>query len=477
MPVNASSSDKSPCPEIELVSINTIRPAPENSLLYRPVHPNNPDVVELARSIAEHGLLQPIDLTADDMVISGHRRLAAHRRLGRPHIAARRHDLLSDDPRLIPLIREFNRQRVKSFAEILAEAALDAGHAAADPVAARAALVRHRRERVHLDENVGQEVEVGTRRKRSKISTATRPLLDAVLGILNDLREHWPLTDRQVHYKLLNDPPLLHAAKPGSRYRNDQKCYKRLTDLLTRARIEGLISWAALDDPTRPRTDWRVWPDVGRYLDDELSHNLLRRYARDLQRSQPCHIEIVAEKLTVRKLVDEVAMDYHIPTLIGRGFSSIPPRKDLVCRFARSGKEKLVLLFLTDFDPEGENIPQSFVASLVEDFGLDRKRIHAVKVGLTHEQVAGLNLPQALEAKKGSSRYKAFVRRYGDHVHELEAVSPEILQGYVRTGIEAVLDRELFEAEVRQEGQEAVQLEQVRNRVIAAIRSVGGLGD
>src|SRR4051812_48416156 len=95
-PVDALAGENRTYPEIERVPLAAIRPAPENSLLYRPVHTGNPDVVELANSIAEHGLLQPIDLTADGVVISGHRRLAAHRRLGRSHIHARRHDLLAD---------------------------------------------------------------------------------------------------------------------------------------------------------------------------------------------------------------------------------------------------------------------------------------------------------------------------------------------------------------------------------------------
>jgi hypothetical protein len=37
---------------------------------------------------------------------------------------------------------------------------------------------------------------------------------------------YWPLTVRQVHYLLLNDPPLRHDKKPGSVYVNDKASYK-----------------------------------------------------------------------------------------------------------------------------------------------------------------------------------------------------------------------------------------------------------
>lgn len=79
----------------------------------------------------------------------------------------------------------------------------------------------------------------------------------------------------------------------------------------------------------------------------------LKGFYRDLQQSQPNQIEIVWEKNTVASIIRPVAMEYCIPFTIGRGYSSLPPRKKMADRFKRSGKEKLIVLVLSDHDPEG----------------------------------------------------------------------------------------------------------------------------
>ena len=57
----------------------------------------------------------------------------------------------------------------------------------------------------------------------------------------------------------------------------------------------------------------------------------------------------------------------------------------MAVRFKRSGKEKLILLVLSDFDPEGEDIGRSFAQSMRDDFGITN--IVPIKLALTAEQV------------------------------------------------------------------------------------------
>ena len=66
------------------------------------------------------------------------------------------------------------------------------------------------------------------------------PFLEAALRVIDEHEEFWPLSVRQIHYRLLGpDAPLKHASKPDSTYTNDKKSYKSLCDLLARGRIEG----------------------------------------------------------------------------------------------------------------------------------------------------------------------------------------------------------------------------------------------
>ena len=96
--------------------------------------------------------------------------------------------------------------------------------------------------------------------------------------------------------------------------------------------------------------------------------------------SQPNHIEIVGEKNTVGGIIKPVAAKYCIPMTTGRGYCSLRPRYDMQQRFLKSGKEKLIVLFLTDFDPDGEEIAHSFVRSMRDDFDVP---VEGVKVALT----------------------------------------------------------------------------------------------
>jgi hypothetical protein len=155
-------------------------------------------------------------------------------------------------------------------------------------------LIDHRQEEASI--NV-ETLEIVGEKHRAEITKAKRPMLDAILNILNEQRKFWPLSDRRIHYGLLNDPPLLHASKLR-RYENTLRCYKNLVDLLTRGRLAGLVPWEAIADDTRAVFTWKVSRGVGDFVRNEVN-DFLKGYWRDLMASQPNHIEIIGEKSTL----------------------------------------------------------------------------------------------------------------------------------------------------------------------------------
>ncbi len=109
-----------------------------------------------------------------------------------------------------------------------------------------------------------------TSRQKKIYDIVLKAQLAAIRKIIEERRAFWPLSDRQIHYALLNDPPLVHASKSGSVYRNDRRSYQALTDLLTRARVAGIIPMEVIEDATRPVTVWDVHADVQGFLRREL---------------------------------------------------------------------------------------------------------------------------------------------------------------------------------------------------------------
>lgn len=151
-----------------------------------------------------------------------------------------------------------------------------------------------------------------------------------------------------------------------------------------------------------------------------------------------------------------MAAGFQIPYTIGRGYASIQPRHDLFLRYKESNKKDLVLLFLTDHDPDGEEIVQSCSRSMRDDFGIEN--IYPVRVALTRNQVIELQLPTGGKAKKGYSSYNKYAKLYGDDVYELEAVPPKKLQQMLRDAITLVVDIDALNKEKEQEREDKVAL-------------------
>ncbi len=449
---------------IQQIQITEIRPSPENEQLYKPVREDDPEIVALAGSINEHGIVEPLVVTLDGFILSGHRRFVAAELAGLKSVPCRVEPFRrSDDPdRFLRLLREYNRQREKSFDEKLREEIITL-----NPDDAYQSLIEQRAKRAKVKV---ESLDLGAAKSRATISKAKDAFLDAVLAVLKANKDFLPLSDRQIHYPLLNDPPLRHSSKPGSVYRNDRASYKSLVDLLTRARLEELIPMEAIADETRPVVTWDTWPDVRGFIRSELD-DLLTGYWRNLMQSQPNHIEILVEKNTVANIVKEVAMQYCIPMTSGRGFCSLPPRHKMAERFKASGKEKLIVLIVSDFDPDGEEIAHSFARSMRDDFEIST--VWPIKVALTAEQVQRFKLPPQMLAKETSTNYAKFVAKHGSNVFELEAIPPRTLQGLVRDAIDAVIDRELFNKELAQEKADALQIEKLRRSLVKMLEQFG----
>ncbi len=368
---------------------------------------------------------------------------------------------MTSTPSFLSLLREYNRQREKTLAEKLREEVVSA-----DPEESYANLLAHRRQAAQTDMVC---MDLPEARKRARITAAKEPFLQAILDVLEAMKKYLPISERAIHYRLLNTRPLIHASKPGSKYSNTKESSKALSELLTRARIVGRVPMNVIADETRPVTTWNVWRDAQDFIRKQLD-GFLRNYWRDVLQSQPNHLEIIGEKLALEPIIRPVAAENCLPYTLGRGYCSVPPRWKMAERYRRSGKEKLILLVLSDHDPDGVTIGESFARSMRDDFAIDN--IEAVKVAVTYEQTQTLDLPPALDAKPSSTQYRQFVRRYGTKAYELEALPPDVLQEALREAIDNAIHPERFNAQLDAERADAAFLASVRGQVLAVLKEM-----
>jgi hypothetical protein len=216
--------------------------------------------------------------------------------------------------------------------------------------------------------------------------------------------------------------------------------------------------------------EFRAFKNVRQFIRQEMG-NLFAGYWRDLLQTQPNHVEVVCEKNTVYHMVLRVTEKYQIPTMSGRGFNSIDPWHDLYQRFSDSGKERLIVIVLSDFDPEGEQIVQVGGRTLRDDFFVAEEDLVIIKAGVTREQIQRYNLAPQNFAKEGSSNRDWFVERNGgdDTVWELEALHPEAMANDLEKVVQGVIDLDLFNREAAIEQEEAVYLEAARKKAIPAL--------
>jgi len=135
--------------------INLIKQAPENESIYDNFGVANADDWQLTESIKADGIHEPLVITADGVLLSGHRRLAAATYLGLSEVPVRiRDDVIFadlDKQERVKLPRVHNQQREKSASEKIREAMVSI-----DPKAAHSELKEYNQQRKLLTLQVGK---------------------------------------------------------------------------------------------------------------------------------------------------------------------------------------------------------------------------------------------------------------------------------------------------------------------------------
>jgi hypothetical protein len=173
---------------VQVRSLDSIKPAPENDDVYNAIAWDDPEITELARSIKVRGLLDPILISRDGYIISGHRRRMAAYRAELDHVQVRVHPVSrTENPdEFLKLLVEANSQRIKSASELLHESVIKV-----DPTEAHQQIVKDRKEKSYQRKsNDLTSVRPSANGSRCEISDAKQPFLDAVLRILEEQREY-----------------------------------------------------------------------------------------------------------------------------------------------------------------------------------------------------------------------------------------------------------------------------------------------
>ena len=407
---------------IKETPIDSIKDTPQNWEIYNNTESDD-QFPKLVESVRKNGVLEPITISEDGF------------------------------------IRHNQGSRVKTDIELIAESA-----ASMDPEEALA-IVKARKQEV-FDETQTSVEEVfstgGNRRTNPLLQRGD--FLEAASEIIDDHRERdlLPVTGRRIHYMLLAKAPLTSRTKRGHPYGTKKGDSGLLSKLLTDARSAGLIADSAIYDDTRVDSTMPSWTSVGDYLTDQMDSLFLNFFA-NVHRDQPQHVELIIEKNTLfPTLKKHVANKLRIPITSSRGFGSYPLSCKIRDRFKASGKEKLVVIFVTDHDPEGLCMPEAFLKYFEYDHGINAD---VRRAALTYDQILDFDLPHDAEAKPSSSRYDNYVKECGSRCWELDAIDVGTLIELVRDACTSCLDMKLLNQALEREEEADVKLARINKAV------------
>lgn len=232
---------------------------------------------------------------------------------------------------------------------------------------------------------------------------------------------------------------------------NIESAYKRLSRVLVVARERGVINPLALADRIRESHGGDYgWEDPEDFIKDRIEQfsEAWQEYSRPLWSSQQSLPILWVEKDALYPAVVQVADRYRVRVYQGRGYSSFPQVYEAARQF---DSDELSVLFLSDFDPSGEDMARD-IKDRLSRYGAGEFTVK--KVALTREQVTAYHLPP-MPAKKADPRFKAFAESHGNKAVELDALPPEELEKIIVREIESYIDAKTWNKEIeRAEGEQ-----------------------
>ncbi len=146
---------------------------------------------------------------------------------------------------------------------------------------------------------------------------------------------------------------------------NVEKSYKNLSNLVSDARLCGLMDWDAIEDRIRQPHIPLEFENLEERVQTALDNYRLPRW-----RGQENYVELWVEKDALAGVLRPIAGEYHVTLMVNRGYSSQSAMYDSAYRFldAAGRTQTRHLFYIGDHDPSGEDMVRD-IADRMSMFG------------------------------------------------------------------------------------------------------------
>lgn len=226
---------------------------------------------------------------------------------------------------------------------------------------------------------------------------------------------------------------------------NNEKSYKNLTNLLSRARLGGLVDWSAIEDRGREPLGMASYKDMASCLEGRIE-----AFRFDRWRDQKHYVELWVEKQALAGVLWPIARKFHVTLMVNKGYSSQTAMYESAQRLKYKMKDRpgyAKVLYLGDHDPSGEDMVRDITDRLTM-FRVERLLVE--KVGLTIDQVHQYKLPPN-PAKVTDPRAKKYIEKHGQVSWEVDALPPDDLTEIITGRLNSLVDHTKMRVILNQE--------------------------
>lgn len=276
--------------------------------------------------------------------------------------------------------------------------------------------------------------------KKWRPSLQAEALIGAIREVLSGDLSGYRVTLRQLYYQLVT----------RNLIPNSDRAYASLSNMLTRARLAGLIGWGQIEDRARQPQKHPEFTDLA-----DLIEAAAQSYRLDRWEGQDCYAELWVEKDALASVLRPLADRFHVVLMVNRGYSSITAMKNAADRFGAQDRER-ILFYLGDLDPSGEDM----VRDIRERLELFYVPVDVRKIALTPAQVKCYS-PPPNPAKLTDPRAAGFIAKHGDSSWEVDALNPRVLTKIIEDAFDKIIDHAKMQEVIEQEAADISKLRSV----------------
>jgi len=278
-------------------------------------------------------------------------------------------------------------------------------------------------------------------------TSKSREIIDRANQICADYqRQGYDLTLRQLYYQFVSKGWIP----------NKDTEYKRLGNIISDARLAGLLDWGYIVDRTRNLRG------LGHNASPSSAlYSAAYGYQLDMWANQPHYVEVWIEKDALVGVITKACIDLDVPFFSCRGYTSQSELWGAAQRLIRhtNNGQKAVIIHLGDHDPSGIDMTRDITERLAM-FGAN---CQIERIALNMDQIRRYD-PPPNPAKLTDARAEGYIKRHGSSSWELDALDPTTLDALVRSHILDLRDDTRWQERTAQMEAESDQVKTIARR-------------